>query len=269
MGYIYKIVNMVNGKMYIGQTMVKYPNTRWANHKNSAKNGKDQPLYRAMRKYGIDNFKFVIMLKNIPVDKLDFYERLWIKKLNTQVPNGYNISPGGGVLRGKDNPMYGKTPWNKGKKCPEISKKMKEWRNKPEVQEFYSEKWKGDKNPSRLHPRKGKEHPYYGKHLSEEHKKHLSEALSGEKNPFYGKHHTEETKEKLSIAQNNKKKPIQMIDIKTKEVLMIFESLQMAEKWLRQNINPKADANACSKVARGKQQTAYGYLWKFVEKCID
>ena len=60
-----------------------------------------------------------------------------------------------------------------------------------------------------------------------------------------------------------------MINIKTKEVLMIFESLQAAEKWLRQNINPKADAGACSKVARDKQQIAYGYFWKFVEKCID
>jgi hypothetical protein len=60
---------------------------------------------------------------------LDYYERLWISKLNTQIPNGYNISPGGGVLRGAENPMYGKPSPHRGQKRPEVSKKLKQWRS--------------------------------------------------------------------------------------------------------------------------------------------
>lgn len=159
MGYIYKIQNLINNKIYIGQTSQKYPNSRWSAHKREAQNGNDRPLYRAIRKYGIDNFQFIIMLKNIPNDKLDYYERLWISKMNTQTPNGYNISPGGGVLRGKDNPMYGKPSPFRGIKRPEISEMMKKCMNNPEVKKIYSERMKGKNNPM------------YGKHLSDETKK--------------------------------------------------------------------------------------------------
>lgn len=44
----------------------------------------------------------------------------------------------------------------------------------------------------------GENHPFYGKHLSEEHRSKLSEANKGKKNPFYGKHLSEEARRKLS-----------------------------------------------------------------------
>ena len=52
---------------------------------------------------------------------------------------------------------------------------------------------------------KNKENCYwYGKHLTEETKKKLSEKASkrqvGHNNPFYGKHHSEETKQKIKLA---------------------------------------------------------------------
>ena len=80
-GYIYVIENLINHKKYVGQTQNKYPNTRWSNHKLTARNGNNLPLYRAIRKYGEENFVFKIILKNIPLDKLDFYEILWIYNL--------------------------------------------------------------------------------------------------------------------------------------------------------------------------------------------
>lgn len=192
------------------------------------------------------------MLKNIPNDKLDYYERLWIAKLNSQVPNGYNISPGGGVLRGSENPMYGKPSPNRGKKRPEVSKKMKEWRAKPEVKEYYSKIMSGERNPM------------YGKHHSDETKKKLSERMSGKNNPmygvrkfgednsFYGKHHTDETKKRISDAHAKDRKPIAQYNIKTNELIQVFDSIADAERWLRANGYPKADGSACSKVARGK-----------------
>ena len=59
---IYKITNLINNKIYIGQSVdIK---KRWATHKRQAFiKGKeyDKYLYRAIRKYGIDNFSFEII----------------------------------------------------------------------------------------------------------------------------------------------------------------------------------------------------------------
>jgi len=39
----------------------------------------------------------------------------------------------------------------------------------------------------RKHPRKGRNHPFYGKHHSDETKKKLSKAKQGKNNPWHGK----------------------------------------------------------------------------------
>lgn len=95
-GYIYKITNQINGKVYIGQT--KRPiKQRWWEHKNASKNknnpGYDYPLYRAFRKYGIHNFK-IEEIEKCTYDKLDEREIYWIKYFNS-FHNGYNLTLGG------------------------------------------------------------------------------------------------------------------------------------------------------------------------------
>ena len=55
--YIYQITNLINGKIYIGQT--NNIQKRWANHKCS--NDPNMAIARALRKYGVDNFKFEIL----------------------------------------------------------------------------------------------------------------------------------------------------------------------------------------------------------------
>lgn len=93
MPYIYKITNSVNGKCYIGKTS-RTLNRRFAEHKANMKNGADRPLYRAMRKYGVENFL---------IESLDFVstdteaiqrEKYYIEKFNT-LADGYNATSGG------------------------------------------------------------------------------------------------------------------------------------------------------------------------------
>ena len=43
-----------------------------------------------------------------------------------------------------------------------------------------------------------------GKHLSEEHKRKLSESMNGENNPRFGKHHSAEARKKISEARKGK-----------------------------------------------------------------
>ena len=98
MGFIYQFENLKTKKKYIGQTSSKYICTRKGNHKAALLRGGKSPLYNAIRKHGIGNFKFNILLKDIPTDQLDYYEKLWIVKLDTMIPKGYNLTIGGKVL---------------------------------------------------------------------------------------------------------------------------------------------------------------------------
>lgn len=76
---IYKITNTVNGHCYIGQS--REISKRWKNHKVAAFNPNDKgyeyPLYRAMRKYGVDNFQFEI-IECCHIDELNEREKFWI-----------------------------------------------------------------------------------------------------------------------------------------------------------------------------------------------
>jgi endogenous inhibitor of DNA gyrase (YacG/DUF329 family) len=51
----------------------------------------------------------------------------------------------------------------------------------------------------------GKNHPNYGKHLSEETKKKISDANKGENNPNYGKRPSDKTRKKMSDAKKRRK----------------------------------------------------------------
>lgn len=85
---IYLIHNKVNGKNYVGQS--KHILNRWTQHRYDSKE-KNYPLYRAIRKYGIDNFEFSI-LEECEIDELPFKEDYYIDKYNAYVPTGYNIN---------------------------------------------------------------------------------------------------------------------------------------------------------------------------------
>lgn len=95
MGCIYRIVNKIDGKSYIGQSIYDNPSRRWNTHKSNHINEKyEQYLYRAMRKYGIDNFEF-IKICICSREELDTLECTYIKEYNTFGDGGYNMTTGG------------------------------------------------------------------------------------------------------------------------------------------------------------------------------
>lgn len=90
---IYKIVNLVNGKIYVGQSI--NIQKRWYQHKSDYnKEGGCPILYAAIRKYGIENFSFEV-IEECSLELLDEREKHWISQMNTLNPNGYNIALGG------------------------------------------------------------------------------------------------------------------------------------------------------------------------------
>lgn len=86
-GTIYLITNLINENKYVGQTVMQL-NKRWLAHIQESKTYSERPLYRAINKYGIENFKIKI-LEECNEDVLSDREMYWIEKLNTY-HNGYN-----------------------------------------------------------------------------------------------------------------------------------------------------------------------------------
>jgi group I intron endonuclease len=98
MRFIYKITNVVNGKVYIGQAA--NPKNRWSQHKMKAKSEKPTMLVNVvMKRYGIVNFLFEIIASCLDVDAANDAEERIIKQERSHVSlgNGYNVSLGGSV----------------------------------------------------------------------------------------------------------------------------------------------------------------------------
>lgn len=94
MGQIYKITNTINNKIYVGQT-TRTIEIRWKEHKKNIEALKHRlPLYKALDKYGVENF-VVELLEDCEDDKLNEREVYWIKKLESFGDKGYNCTVGG------------------------------------------------------------------------------------------------------------------------------------------------------------------------------
>lgn len=57
---VYKIVNDVNGKMYIGQT-IQSIESRMSEHIDSAKKGSMNSIHQAIRQYGAEHFHIEVV----------------------------------------------------------------------------------------------------------------------------------------------------------------------------------------------------------------
>ena len=97
---VYKITNNVNGHGYIGITQCALAK-RWREHLCAARTGSDKRLYRAMRKYGTDNFSIAVVYEAKSFEELQRVECQLIIEHNTHAKNGegYNLTAGG---EGKD-----------------------------------------------------------------------------------------------------------------------------------------------------------------------
>jgi group I intron endonuclease len=82
---IYKTVNKINGKIYVGKD----------SHNNPNYLGSGKYIMRAIKKYSKENFvKETIDLAE-SIEELNEKEKYWIKFYNCKVPNGYNFTDGG------------------------------------------------------------------------------------------------------------------------------------------------------------------------------
>jgi group I intron endonuclease len=96
---IYSITNLINGKIYVGKT-TQLPKKRLSKHFSCAfKEGSDNLIHQALRKYGKQNFQFDIIYCSFEETYLSEAEQHFIKEYNTCIldehSHGYNMTRGG------------------------------------------------------------------------------------------------------------------------------------------------------------------------------
>lgn len=194
---IYKIENLINGKIYIGQTGNLYE--REYQHFYELRKGAhgSNHLQNSFNKYGEENFIFKVILY-CEVSELTYYEQKCVDIFNPE----YNkrlicVDSNLGIKmpecfgkwqsefrRGENHPSFGKPRSEETKK--KISESNKGRKVSQETRNKISKSLMGEKNFN------------YGKKFSEETIKRMSEAQIGRKA-------SEETKKNMSIAQTGKK----------------------------------------------------------------
>lgn len=294
---IYKIQNLINGKVYIGQSIDI--SRRWAQHRYATKNPQsidyNSALYEAMRKYGIENFQFSI-LEICLKEELDQKEQFWIKQYHSYINdpecNGYNLTIGGqGMPKGLTKIQQQiKDLWNEGYTTSQIGEKVgKGYR---EVQHFlklnepnYSlEQSRKRQNNLQANDRKVNLYDKNGNYVqtfngtydaAEKLNVGYSSILQSIQNKYktlkdgsfiiYAKLNQEqEVKKKMQYLknkanQNNRNRPVAQIDINTNKIIHIFSTLKEASLAM--------SGNRCSIIGRccnGRGKTAYGYKWSYM-----
>lgn len=159
--YIYKVTNLINGKVYIGQCARDVK-------RSMSYYGSGKLIRLAIEKYGIESFEKTVLEECSSKEELDMKEREYIQKYNS-VEHGYNISLGG----------------NGGNLGPIVNEK---------ISQTVKSQWESGKYDHVVFP------ALSGKRHTEETKQKLSIAQQGDKAYWYNKKLTDEHREKISRA---------------------------------------------------------------------
>lgn len=110
---IYKIINRINGKIYIGQSIDIY--RRWKEESHFYKC--NDYLRNAFNKYGLENFDFEI-LEECSIEELDEKEIYYISLYRSNEHKfGYNLTSGGSHCNFTDKAKAKMSKSHKGKNC--------------------------------------------------------------------------------------------------------------------------------------------------------
>jgi len=210
-GIIYGIENILNHKIYIGQTKNALEQ-RFKEHKKSKRS-----IGKAIRKYGEENFLKIVLEECETQEQLNECEMKWIKRLNCMTPNGYNRTAGGEGVRNFHHTeetrkqisqtMTGRKQTEEHKKNSSVSQ-QKRWKNPEEHEKATEGQLKRYENPeehkktSAALKKSRKENP-----ISAESRARQAKSLIKfyEDNPEMKEHLSEMTKKQFATPESRKK----------------------------------------------------------------
>ena len=284
MGYIYKITNLVNNKIYIGQTLQPIQN-RWYQHISTAfkeNSSNKYAIHYAIRKYGIKNFSFDI-IEEVSNDFLNERECYWIKELNTHISNhnGYNMTFGG-EGRNTTNINLIASLWKQGLTLTEISKETGYSRVTCSMhlkslgfttKDFFTRR---ENYNSKKFSNKIFQYSLQGKLIKQwnslaEIKRELnyepsllSLCINRKVRTAYGylwvknQEEIQEALKRYNELKYKKNRPVNQYSLEG-EFIQQWESAELAGKFLK--IDPSAIRRCCNKIP--KYKTSKGYKWEY------
>lgn len=225
--HIYKVTNLINGKIYIGQT-IHEPQRRWQSHLNAARRTPRLRIQHAIRKYGEENFLFEVIDEASTQEELNKKEIYWIDKLKA-IEEGYNLKPGGDC-----NPMN----------IPTIKEKHDAIMRSKEVREKISYSMKKVKAAG----------------ISEETRRKLSEAAMGNQK---GKGKKRSIEAVIKTAEKNRKK-VQAVDEQGN--IYSFTSVKEAAEWWSNNGNNNKIITIMDNIKKSNEREAFIHhlKWKYI-----
>jgi group I intron endonuclease len=251
---IYKITNLKNKKVYIGQTDRLNEREREHFYRLERNKHHNEHLQKSFNKYGKSMFNFEVIELT---DNLDERELYWVnengginsdKNYNLKNPetkewSDYVKVKHGKSILGEDNPNYG-NKWTE-----EQKKQMSEKRKGKTLEERIG-KERADLTKQKMSKSQK------NKIVSYETKEKLRQANIGEKNPMYGKGHLQIGEKNPMYGKPNKnRKPILQYT-KDGNLVKEFEFLSQVKEY---GYNP-SNVMLC---ANNNAKSSYGFIWKW------
>lgn len=278
MGYIYKITNLINNKIYIGQT-IRTIEKRWQEHLWNSFNEKSLSynclFHKAIRKYGKDNFK-IEKLEECENKDILMKEKYWINYYNS-CNTGYNSFVGGELGKPKISKIEEEKVlelWKSGLNRLEIAKQLNccpeavsvsLHSNGVDKKDIKDRGYEQTRKPISQYTLNGEYiRTFKGLREAERHFnknydcgiRSAATETSNQKTAFgFQWRFTDSTEniEKVTFI-NGKAKEICQYDLEM-NLLNTFSSISEAKRFLK-----KGDISSC---LRGKTKTAGGYIWKY------
>ena len=189
---VYHIHNLVNGKSYVGVS--KELRRRINDHITGDRKG-SEIVHRAVKKYGIDNFRIETLEEDLYRHKALEME-VWFVDFFDAYRNGYNLTPGGDMPPSLTPEARAKiSAAHKGKKLSDETKKKISDSSTGKISWWWGKKHSEETKRKLSESKKGNTYKR-GTKLSAESRQKMSDALKGKKR----KPHSTESRQKMSDA---------------------------------------------------------------------